>query len=74
MKIETYEQRILLADENKWLCNHNAQTFSKKVYLGVNADPTEWVEVTDEEKEFLETEWEHVETDEPIEPIEEKIE
>ena len=58
MKIETYEQRILLADENKWLCNHNANTFSKKVYLGVNADAEEWVEVDNKEKERLESEWE----------------
>lgn len=67
MKIETYEQRILLADEGKWLCNHNAQTFSQKVYLGVNADPKEWVEVDNEEKERLEAEWRA----EPIEATEE---
>lgn len=56
MEIKTYEQRILIADENKYLYNENAQVISDKVYLGINADENEWVEITEEEKEEIEKE------------------
>ena len=50
-------QRIITPSENKWLYNANAKVVSDKVYLGVNADEKEWVEITTEEKEVLESKW-----------------
>lgn len=58
MKIETYEQRILIPDEGHWLYNIEAQVISDKVYLGKSADATDWIEITDAEKEIIEQEWE----------------
>ena len=58
MKVETYEQRILTPEEGKYLYNENAKVISDKVYLGKEADASEWVEITQEEKETLEREWE----------------
>lgn len=57
MTTETYTQRILIPDEGKYLYNENAKSISEKVYLGKDADETEWVEITEAEKERLETEW-----------------
>ncbi len=57
MNIQTYEQRGLTPDEGKYLCNKEAQSISEKVYLGVNANVSDWVEITKEEKEALEKEW-----------------
>ena len=62
MKVETYEQRILIPEHGKYLYNESARVISDKVYLGKEADASEWVEVTQEEKEALEREWEEVET------------
>lgn len=59
MKIETYEQRILIPDEGHWLYNIEAHVISDKVYLGKNADALAWVEITDAEKEVIEKEWEN---------------
>lgn len=50
MKIETYEQRVLIPEEGHWLYNEEAGVISDKVYLGKQADPTAWVEITEEEK------------------------
>lgn len=58
MKVETYEQRVLIPEENKYLYNENAKVISEKVYLGKEADASEWVEITQEEKDALEREWE----------------
>lgn len=63
MTVQTYEQRILIPEENKWLYNESAKVISDKVYLGKDADASEWVEITQEEKEALEKEWEEVETE-----------
>lgn len=63
MTVQTYEQRILIPEENKWLYNESAKVISDKVYLGKDADASEWVEITSEEKEALEKEWEEVETE-----------
>ena len=63
MTVQTYEQRILIPEENKWLYNESAKVISDKVYLGKDADASEWVEITQEEKEALEREWEEVETE-----------
>lgn len=38
MKIETYEQRILIPEEGHWLYNVEAHVISDKVYLGKTAD------------------------------------
>ena len=56
MKIETYEQRILIADENKYLYNEKDNAITTEVYLGINADENEWVEITEEEKLKIEEE------------------
>lgn len=58
MKIQTYEQRILIPEEGHLLCNHTAKVVSDKVYLGINADASEWVEVTTEEAQTLQKQWE----------------
>lgn len=58
MKIQTYEQRILIPEEGHLLVNHNAKTISDKVYLGINADASEWAEITFEEAEVLQKIWE----------------
>lgn len=50
MRIEVYEQRILIPEENKWLYNEESNVVSDKVFLGKNADPKDWVEITEEEK------------------------
>lgn len=60
MKVETYEQRVLIPEDGKWLYNASAKVISDKVYLGKEADASEWVEITTEEKEELEKEWEEV--------------
>ena len=57
MKVETYEQRILIPEKGKWLYNENAKVISDKVYLGKEADASEWVEINTEEKEALEVQW-----------------
>lgn len=56
MTIETYEQRILIPDEGHWLYNIEAHVISDKVYLGRTADATDWIEITDAEKEVIEKE------------------
>lgn len=61
MTVQTYEQRILIPEENKWLYNESAKVISDKVYLGKDANASEWVEITQEEKEALEKEWEEEE-------------
>lgn len=58
MKVETYEQRVLIAEEGKYLYNASAKTIGTKAYLGKEADASEWVEITTEEKDALEKEWE----------------
>lgn len=58
MKIETYEQRILTPEKGKYLYNEKAQSISEKVFLGIYADEHEWVEISKEEKERIEKEWE----------------
>lgn len=58
MQIEVYEQRILIPEEGKWLYNATDNVISDKVYLGINADASAWVEVTEEEKQKIEAEYE----------------
>lgn len=55
MEIKRYEQRILIPDNGKYLYNETAQVISDdKVYLGINADETEWTEITEEQKQEIE--------------------
>ena len=56
MKIETYEQRILIPETDHWLYNAEADVISDKVYLGKEANASDWVEITQEEKENIEKE------------------
>lgn len=58
MKIQTYEQRILIPEEGYLIVNHQTKVVSDKVYLGINADASEWIEVTIEEAEVLQKQWE----------------
>ena len=58
MKIQTYEQRILIPEDGHFLVNHNAKVASDKVYLGINADASEWAEITIEEAEMFQRVWE----------------
>ena len=50
-------QRVLTPDDNMWLCNESQRVISDKVYLGVEADETDWVEITDERKQEIEAMW-----------------
>ena len=55
MEIKRYEQRILIPDNGKYLYNETAQIISDdKVYLGINADETEWIEISEDEKQEIE--------------------
>lgn len=64
MQMETKNNiRILTPSDGMWLYNSDAQTFSQKVYLGVNANAEDWVEITEEEKIELEAK---IEAGEPI--------
>lgn len=58
MQTTIKEIRVLTPDKGKFLCNHDAKSISDKVYLGKNADASEWVEISAEEKETLEKQWE----------------
>ena len=55
-----YIPRILTAKEGFTYCNHNAKAISPdgSVHLGINADASEWVEVTTEEAQTLQKQWE----------------
>lgn len=63
MKVQTYEQRILIPEEGHLLCNHEAKVVSDKVYLGINANAEEWVEITISEAEELQKKWEEIEAE-----------
>lgn len=54
MEIKRYEQIVLIPDKGKYLYNETAQVISDKVYLGINADVKEWIEITEEEKQEIE--------------------
>ncbi len=54
MRIERYEQRVLIPDENKYLYNEEVQVISEKVYLGINSDENKWTEITEEQKQEIE--------------------
>lgn len=50
MKIEVYEQRVLIPEQGKYLYNETVQVISDKVYLGINADEKEWTEISEDKK------------------------
>jgi hypothetical protein len=60
MRIETYQQRVLIADEGKTFCNYKEKSISPngRVHLGINADASEWTEITLDEAERLQMQWE----------------
>lgn len=58
MIIQSYEQRVLIPENGKFLYNANARSISDKVFLGINADANEWQEITAEDKARIESEWE----------------
>ena len=49
--------RVLRPKRGMWLCKRDDQTASKEVWLGKEADPAAWEEITDEEKQTLEAGW-----------------
>ena len=59
MKIEINKFKTITPEENMWLCNKAAKTHSDEVIMAVNTDHSQWIEVTDEERQQLETEWEN---------------
>ena len=54
MKEEILEQRILTADEGRYLTN--GETFGTVVALPMGADASVWYEITEEEKHRIEEE------------------
>ena len=44
-------------EPSNYLCNANIQVITDSIWLGIQADASEWVEITEEEKLMLETEW-----------------
>lgn len=60
MKLEIINnQRVITPSDNKWLLNAKDKVTSDKVYLGKNADESQWTEIDIDEKQRLETEWEN---------------
>ncbi len=58
MTIESINgQRVLTPDSDMWLYNESQRVISDKVFLGVEADESEWTEITDERKQELEAMW-----------------
>ena len=57
MRIETAQYNILIPDAGKHLYNAKERIITDKVYLGKQADPADWVEITPAEKERIEAEW-----------------
>ena len=50
--MNTHNVTILQASEGHWL--YNGETFGRAVQLAPSANPNDWQEVTDEEKEEIE--------------------
>lgn len=49
--------RPVIPPDGMWLYNESQRVISDLVYLGVEADSSEWVEITDERKQELEALW-----------------
>lgn len=50
-------QRPLIPDEGNWLYNEKEKIITDLVYLGIEANESDWVEITSEEKARLEALW-----------------
>ena len=50
-------QRPLIPDEGNWLYNEKEKIITDLVYLGIEADESEWIEISSEEKARLEALW-----------------
>lgn len=57
MTTETMKIKVLYPSENHFLYNAEAKTISDKVFLGIDANESDWQEITLSEKERLEEEW-----------------
>ena len=58
MTTETMQINVLVPSDNHFLVNENEKVISEKVFLGKEANADDWREITAEEKEALEKEWE----------------
>ena len=60
MQITIHQIRELSVTEGHFLCNmkQKAISSSNKIFLAKEADPTDFVEISAEEKEALEKQWE----------------
>ena len=58
MKTETMQISIIIPSENYFLYNEKEKVISDKVFLGKESNAEDWQEITLEEKETLEKEWE----------------
>lgn len=58
MKTETMQINILIPAENHFLLNEKEKIISSKVFIGNQVNTDDWKEITNEEKEALEKEWE----------------
>ena len=50
-------QRLLKSTEGNWLYNEKEKIITDFVLLGIEADESDWVEITSAEKERLEALW-----------------
>ena len=54
-----YKPRTLLSREGYYYCHLDSKTISNtEIYLGINADASDWFEIDENEKNRLEAEWE----------------
>ena len=58
MKNTSFQQIVLEADEGKYICCREDKVIGKTAYLGRNDTPDRWEEITEDEKNRLEAEWE----------------
>lgn len=58
MKMQSYEQRFLIPDEGKLLCNYKEKIISEQVFLAKEDDGSDWTEIDAEDKVRLEAECE----------------
>lgn len=57
MTTETMKIKVLYPSENHFLYNAEAKTISNKVFLGKDANESDWQEITLSEKERLKEKW-----------------
>lgn len=59
MKTESMQINILTPGENHFLYNEKEKVISSKVFIGSQSSADDWKEITAEEKESLEKQWEN---------------